>query len=72
MYAYVLQIMIAANHMSGKDTHVRGLRVLGAVEYEVLFSLQAFILILDHRDNAKDDDPFAFESLPYKMFETIR
>lgn len=33
VYAYVLQIIIAANHMSGKDTHVRGLRVLGALEY---------------------------------------
>ncbi|KAF8638190.1 hypothetical protein AX17_002387 [Amanita inopinata Kibby_2008] len=32
VYAYVLQVIIAANHMSGKDTHVRGLRVLGPVE----------------------------------------
>ncbi|KAF9463846.1 anaphase-promoting complex, subunit 10-domain-containing protein [Collybia nuda] len=32
VYAYVLQIIVAANHMSGKDTHVRGLRVLGPVE----------------------------------------
>jgi hypothetical protein len=33
VYAYVLQIVIAANHMSGKDTHVRGLRVLGPIEW---------------------------------------
>ncbi|RDB29396.1 Anaphase-promoting complex subunit 10 [Hypsizygus marmoreus] len=32
VHAYVLQVIIAANHMSGKDTHVRGLRVLGPVE----------------------------------------
>jgi anaphase-promoting complex subunit 10 len=32
VYAYILQIIVAANHMSGKDTHVRGLRVLGPVE----------------------------------------
>ncbi|KAF8825000.1 hypothetical protein HHX47_DHR7000083 [Lentinula edodes] len=32
VYAYLLQIIILANHMSGKDTHVRGLRVLGPVE----------------------------------------
>jgi len=32
VYAYVLQIIVAANHMSGKDTHVRGLRVLGPIE----------------------------------------
>jgi len=29
---YALQVVIAANHMNGKDTHVRGLRVLGARE----------------------------------------
>ncbi|KAF8226422.1 anaphase-promoting complex, subunit 10 [Tricholoma matsutake] len=55
VYAYVLQILIAANHMSGKDTHVRGLRILGPIE-----------------DNATNDDPFAFQTLPYKMYETIR
>jgi len=55
VYAYVLQIVIAANHMSGKDTHVRGLRILGPIE-----------------DKATDDDPFAFKTLPYKMYETIR
>lgn len=32
VYAYVLQIIVVANHMSGKDTHVRGLRVLGPLE----------------------------------------
>jgi anaphase-promoting complex subunit 10 len=32
VYAYVLQIIVVANHMSGKDTHVRGLRVLGPAE----------------------------------------
>jgi len=32
IYAYVLQVIILANHMSGKDTHVRGLRVLGPIE----------------------------------------
>lgn len=31
--AYVVQVIIAANHMSGKDTHVRGLRVLGPIEF---------------------------------------
>ncbi|KAJ4495120.1 anaphase-promoting complex, subunit 10/DOC domain-containing protein [Lentinula edodes] len=34
VYAYLLQIIILANHMSGKDTHVRGLRVLGPVDEE--------------------------------------
>lgn len=37
LYAYVIQVIIAANHMSGKDTHVRGLRVLGPIEEYVVF-----------------------------------
>jgi anaphase-promoting complex subunit 10 len=32
VYGYVLQIIVVANHMSGKDTHVRGLRILGPAE----------------------------------------
>ncbi|KAG6873132.1 hypothetical protein C0995_002506 [Termitomyces sp. Mi166 len=32
VYAYVLQVIVAQNHMSGKDTHVRGLKILGPVE----------------------------------------
>ncbi|KAF8920115.1 anaphase-promoting complex, subunit 10-domain-containing protein, partial [Mucidula mucida] len=31
--AYVLQIIVMSNHQSGKDTHVRGLRVLGPMEF---------------------------------------
>jgi hypothetical protein len=30
----VLQVIVVQNHMSGKDTHIRGLRVLGPQEYE--------------------------------------
>ncbi|KAG6910406.1 hypothetical protein DXG01_010761 [Tephrocybe rancida] len=54
VYAYVLQVIIAQNHMSGKDTHVRGLKILGPVE-----------------DHATEDDPFAFTSPAFKMYETI-
>lgn len=32
VYAFVLQVIILANHMNGKDTHVRGLRILGPIE----------------------------------------
>jgi anaphase-promoting complex subunit 10 len=56
VYAYVLQILIAANHMSGKDTHVRGLRVLGPIE----------------DTNVIGEDHFQFESPSFKMYETIR
>lgn len=32
IYCYVLQIVVLANHVNGKDTHVRGLHVLGPME----------------------------------------
>jgi hypothetical protein len=35
---YVIQVIIVTNHMNGKDTHVRGLRVLGPVEYVSLLT----------------------------------
>ena len=31
--AYVIQVIIVQNHMNGKDTHVRGLKILGPIEY---------------------------------------
>ena len=39
VYAYILQIIVVANHMSGKDTHVRGVRVLGPTEFVLSLSL---------------------------------
>ena len=48
VYAYVLQIIIAANHMSGKDTHVRGLRILGALEWVVARILNNSLSLLIH------------------------
>ncbi|THH11023.1 hypothetical protein EW145_g931 [Phellinidium pouzarii] len=32
VYCYVLQIIVLSNHMNGKDTHVRGLHILGPME----------------------------------------
>ncbi|CAE6456284.1 unnamed protein product [Rhizoctonia solani] len=32
LHCYAIQIMIAANYMNGKDTHIRGLKVLGPQE----------------------------------------
>jgi len=57
VHAYVLQVIVIANHMNGKDTHVRGLRVLGPIE-EV--------------PAAGSDDPFPFISSKFKMYECIR
>ncbi|KAH7884570.1 anaphase-promoting complex subunit 10 [Phlebopus sp. FC_14] len=55
--AYVLQVIVVANHMSGKDTHIRGLRVLGPI---------------DIRDIAVYDDPFPFVSPAFRLYETLR
>ena len=39
VHAYVLQVIVLTNHMNGKDTHIRGLRILGPEEYaDVPFS----------------------------------
>ncbi|ETW82954.1 hypothetical protein HETIRDRAFT_458552 [Heterobasidion irregulare TC 32-1] len=32
VHAYILQILVLTNHQNGKDTHVRGMRVLGPIE----------------------------------------
>lgn len=32
LHAYIVQVIIVANHMNGKDTHVRGLHVYGPIE----------------------------------------
>ncbi|GJE85662.1 anaphase-promoting complex subunit 10 [Phanerochaete sordida] len=57
VHAYVLQVIIVANHMNGKDTHVRGLRVLGPIE---------------PARNDDNDDPFPFVTPRFKMYECIR
>lgn len=44
--AYVVQVIVIANHMNGKDTHVRGLRVLGPLEYVVLLSYRVILFIV--------------------------
>ncbi|KAG8775135.1 anaphase promoting complex subunit doc1 [Serendipita sp. 401] len=56
LYAYVVQLVIVANFMNGKDTHIRGLRVVGPLEEPVL----------------DDTEVFPFISNEFKMYETIR
>ncbi|THG99734.1 hypothetical protein EW026_g2658 [Hermanssonia centrifuga] len=56
VHAYVLQVIIIANHMNGKDTHVRGLKVLGPID----------------REASVDGEPFAFISPQFKMYQCIR
>ena len=39
VHAYILQVIVLTNHMNGKDTHIRGLRILGPEESVALRSL---------------------------------
>ncbi|KAG8216424.1 hypothetical protein J3R82DRAFT_6529 [Butyriboletus roseoflavus] len=62
--------------MNGKDTHIRGLKILGPIEcVNSLLSWSSYKP--DHlrlvRDNVTDDDdPFPFTSPAFKMYATIR
>jgi len=56
IHAYILQVIILANHMNGKDTHVRGMRILGPYD----------------SDEASWGDPFPFVDPKFKMYEHIR
>lgn len=56
VHTYVVQVHIAQNHMSGKDTHVRGMKVFGPKEHTYTI----------------DDDPFPFESVAFKSVSMIR
>ncbi|KZT42182.1 anaphase-promoting complex, subunit 10 [Sistotremastrum suecicum HHB10207 ss-3] len=35
LHVFVVQVVIMGNHMNGKDTHVRGLRILGPVNEQI-------------------------------------
>lgn len=56
LHAYVLQVVVVANHMNGKDTHIRGMKVFGPLE----------------TPSVDGDDPFPFKSRAFKMYECIR
>ena len=77
MDAYVIQVIIVQNHMNGKDTHVRGLKILGPIEYVLFGSYFTFISVLTaaranrHKLQAHEE-PFPFTTLPFKMYECIR
>lgn len=55
IYAYLLQVAILANHLNGKDTHVRGLKVWGpasrpAPEVPKRVRPAALLALLDDED----------------------
>ncbi|KAH8831586.1 anaphase-promoting complex, subunit 10-domain-containing protein [Flagelloscypha sp. PMI_526] len=57
LHAYVLQLMVVTNYMSGKDTHVRGMKVLGPKE---------------EAKPDDGSDPFPFEHSSYRLYQTLR
>lgn len=46
--AFVLQVAIIANHQSGRDTHLRALRVHGPQERFVLLTAASILILLMH------------------------
>lgn len=73
VHAYVLQIIVVTNHMNGKDTHVRGLRVLGPIEYGPTSCHVNHLLIYPLRSESPyGDDPFPFKSSKYLMYQHLR
>jgi anaphase-promoting complex subunit 10 len=74
VHAYVLQVIVLTNHMNGKDTHIRGLRILGPEEsVDVPFSLTCSHV--SHRKEPDLDgtnDPFPWTTTPFKMYRQIR
>jgi len=57
LFAYVLQVVIIANHMAGKDTHVRGMRILGPQPIPVY---------------ADEHSPFPFVDNRFRLYQRIR
>ena len=73
--AYVLQVIVAANHQSGKDTHIRGLRVLGPLELVYLcFSVSTAVddVCVNRESDSLDEDHFQFKTDEFRMFQAIR
>ncbi|TFY53649.1 hypothetical protein EVJ58_g9336 [Rhodofomes roseus] len=77
--AYMVQIIILANHMNGKDTHVRGLHILGPIEYVIQHTFSVICPLDIHvggfhcRDTPADnEEPFPWTSPTFKMYECIR
>ncbi|PVG04038.1 anaphase-promoting complex, subunit 10 [Serendipita vermifera] len=56
LYAYVIQLVIISNLMNGKDTHIRGLKVVGPLE----------------EPSMDDSEVFPFVDIKFKMYEVIR
>ncbi|KZS99928.1 APC10-domain-containing protein [Laetiporus sulphureus 93-53] len=77
IHAYVIQVIILTNHMNGKDTHVRGLRVLGPFECvtihdQTLPHLLAALIPIHRETSSDNEDPFPFVAPCFKMYERIR
>jgi len=55
--AYILQVIVLSNHMNGKDTHIRGLRILGPE---------------DNETDLDSNDPFPWAAPRFKMYKQVR
>lgn len=57
--------------MKGKDTHIRGMKLLGPVECAPPRFCFQFVTRA-RREFKSTDDPFPFTTLKFKMYEVIR
>jgi anaphase-promoting complex subunit 10 len=72
--AHLIQIAIISNHMNGKDTHVRGIRVFSPKPFVLTsscFSLQVLTPVYIHRLDL-EDDLLPFRTVAFQQHETIR
>lgn len=61
--------------MNGKDTHIRGLRILGPEEFATTpLSLLPVLTLLRRKEPDLDgtNDPFPWTTTPFKMYRQIR
>lgn len=72
--AHILQVIVVANHMNGKDTHVRGLKVFGPLGYvrHCHQSTDCHSLHDRRRPTYEDTDPFPFTNQKFRLYERIR
>lgn len=70
--AHLIQIAIISNHLNGKDTHVRGLKVLAPQQY-VHLALTRVAAVTDECFSPKLYDGLVpFTSPAFKQHATIR
>ena len=72
----MLQVIIVNNHMNGKDTHVRGLKILGPIEcvisvHDITESPDLSRSIIRNKLQPHEE-PFPFKHPSFRLYQGIR